>query len=372
MCHKNKKTGWIINCLFAAVLMVSVGLMPPAYSEVHQGALGLQEKLQVSKVEGQKKLPKILELSPKLQKFLKAIMVAESIDDVRKAFEKEKFSKKELEQLEAQIKNQPYKRKLDNLYRQAEKKAESEQNQQVMQRARERIKQNELRAQQQLEAMNRKMEVRLRSQEKRLSIQEKEFAPVGRLNPPKIASLSSSEITPGQVIDIRGKNFGGLRGKVLFLISGETFEGKLNTWRDESIMVALPQNISGLPPVLGKVEVINTAKMRDNETIKFIPTMEQRHLYASRSLLCWGIIGDAINKVLLSNYQLINEWHVAEVWLEVETEGKAGAYYKNKPSIGAASPRAEVRIWANAFSYVRAVHNVIIQGPRGLRPYVKK
>lgn len=371
MCNKSKKTGWIINCLFTAVLMVLVGLMLPTYSDAQQGALGSQEKLQTSQVERQKKLPRILGLSTKLQNFLKVIMAAESIDDVGKAFEKEKFSEKELEQLEAQIKNQPYKRKLDSLYRQAEKKAESEQHQQVMQRARERIKHNELRAQQQLEAMNRKMEVRLRSQEKRLSIQEKEFAPVGRLSPPEIESLSSSEIMPGQVIEIRGKHFGGLRGKVLFLISGKTFEGKVNDWKDTSIMVALPQNISGLPTVLGKVEVKNTARMGDTETIKFIPEMEQRHLSAWRSLLCWGIIGDAKTKVVLSDYQLINEWHVAEVWLEVKTEGRAGAYYRNKPSIGATSPRAEVRIWANAFSYVRADHNVIIRGPRGLKPYIK-
>jgi len=366
-----KKTASTGGRLGGGVLVAAMVWMLPAPSFSQQGELAGKPSVQAPQVVYQKKTPVSLKLHSKVENFLEKTLTATSLEEIRKSFEEETFTEQDLALLESRIQQQPYKGKLDELERHADEGQKAALQKQAKQGADKRINRQALRQQQQLTAMNLEMEVRLRAHGRQLAVQESELAPADRPKPPKIVSLSSEDITPGQILEINGNHFGALKGRVSFLISGRTFDGLVKYWRDGSIQVAFPSDVSGLPQVIGKVEVKNSAKMMDSKTIQFMPTMDHRDLSSWCSMTAFSIFGDGNSKVLLGKYQLINGWHVAEVWLDVDTSGKAGAYYKEMPPIGGASPRATVRIWVDAFSSVKAVHNVIVEGPKGLKPYTK-
>jgi hypothetical protein len=94
---------------------------------------------------------------------------------------------------------------------------------------------------------------------------------------PKITSLSDVAIRPGMNRIIRGTNFGP-QGTVTFTFGSASFNGIVETWTNDLILVTLPSTVQGLPETDGNVTVRKqNSVLRADAPIRFIPLYEFEH-----------------------------------------------------------------------------------------------
>lgn len=193
---------------------------------------------------------------------------------------------------------------------------------------------------------------------------------------PAITSISTTDIKPGQLVVIEGRNFLNNQGQgipwisaagVNFLIASESLIGEVKTWGDTYIGVTMPP-VEGKLGQNGLVQVKNKRGLVSAPvSFTFVPTLSRIILNIQHKVA--GDIFAGITKTYDDNvFQLINQWKVVEAYLAADTNGNAGAYFRRQPSPGSIDAHSIVRLWADAWCSVSCTNWLIIQGPAGL-PY---
>lgn len=193
---------------------------------------------------------------------------------------------------------------------------------------------------------------------------------------PEITSISSSEITPGQRLIIRGNNFkvGEIRPHVSFYFGRERFEGlDPDSYDHDYIEVHLDPEIEGMFSTAGRVEVWNPTALTDFREITFIPEdeiiemisdeMRARCQPSRPRFLC--LIGDK-RRFTIHDLTLTNGWVVEDSWLETSTRGpNSGAYYVHEPTPGSDRAKSVIEVWADAYASATAIEYLYLKGPKG-------
>jgi len=207
-------------------------------------------------------------LNAKVDKFLRNILKARSLDEVSRAYKMTRFLKAEKKYLEKELKKAPYSRKLRSL----EKKAEAKARAKVEAKARRLIKQkkSELkkREKQKLRHMNKRAQMKLKNMKSRQrALSERRPSSSVQLRSPttgmirrfrsdipltdsRIVSIHPQPAVVGQNLTINGENL-GTDGRIALRIGGLTVICGIGNWEPSRIVVNIP---SGLESIVGEIE----------------------------------------------------------------------------------------------------------------------
>lgn len=201
---------------------------------------------------------------------------------------------------------------------------------------------------------------------------------------PRINTLSSRTIVPGQTITLSGENFlDGDPGEVRFLFHDHSYEGIVagKDWTDSRIMVSLPEGITGITGTDGKVEVTNSRGRKAEHGIAFLPDLETKRMleivsHRLSSPVSLGTGGQKRNKIWIfkditkrTANQLVNDWVVKSAEL-VKTEGNGSCTYI--PAVGPGDRHLPIQVEIKVNEYHETVSckcQIEIQGPAGTYPY---
>lgn len=138
---------------------------------------------------------------------------------------------------------------------------------------------------------------------------------------PSIASLSSSDIRPGQILIIEGRNFlTEHTGTVEFRFAGRTFSGIIDEWNDTYIQVRLASDITGMSRREGTVKVRNHLGNETTNPIIFEPRKELLTLPTvhTSSIPPYTYVLHLISQSTQytdNDFNLINGWTVSDFWI---------------------------------------------------------
>ncbi len=206
---------------------------------------------------------------------------------------------------------------------------------------------------------------------------------------PAIQSLSNTIISPGQMLLISGKNFQDRRGQVRFNFQGTNIPAIIDQWADNSILVHLNNNVSGLLPKHGVVRVKNASHKEASHPISFQPSEEIKALEDKacnlplftenvdtviRSLQCSVMHGDVNGayalhdfRSIVHNVNLINGWKVVDYYLGPNIFPEVT--YVTSPRINGIHPRSEISVKQYCLLCNKppscVTSTLFIQGPRG-------
>ncbi len=201
---------------------------------------------------------------------------------------------------------------------------------------------------------------------------------------PRIVTLSSRTILPGQEITLHGEHFlDRSPGQVRFIFSGHSFDGyvKPGNWEENRIIVSLPETVSGLTSTDGHVEVENFRGRSSRHGIVFLPNLETKRFVESvwhhyRSSAAVGEYGSKTKKefILLSITHrrptyLLNDWVIKSIDLR-KTSGPGSCSLEPPVSAGSSSLPNFIKIRVNKpFSDVYCQFTLEIHGPAGTDPF---
>lgn len=195
---------------------------------------------------------------------------------------------------------------------------------------------------------------------------------------PSISSLSSNEISPGQVLVITGNNLApaGAPPVVTFIFGRHLIDRDqhdLEEVADNHISLLLSEHLGGMFEIPGRVEVRTALGHTVQHPVTFIPAEELIEIRSEEmEVRCkaWHpkpfcFTGQA-EQFTQHDWILLNGWTVETSWLETETAGpNAGAYYTRQPEPGSAVAKSIIEVWADAYS-IAVCHEVfVIKGPKG-------
>jgi hypothetical protein len=216
-------------------------------------------------------------VSSKVEGFLKEVEKAKSLDELRVVLKNKNFSKEELDQLKAEIKNPPYSVKLKNLEDQALSSARAKMDVETQKIIEQKQKEFKKRQDDELNLLNQQARTKL--QIRRTSAQDKVRAervlpppdapttmvatrPVVK-DPAKITSLIPQPLVIGAAFDqlhIIGENF-GRSGRVTLSIGTKNTTLDTIAWHPDSIAVKMYSHLTEF----FREEALNA--MRDGEII---------------------------------------------------------------------------------------------------------
>jgi len=320
--------------------------------------------------------PKILKqkikiVEPKIQNFLAVIRRATNTGEIRKAYEKAKFSPEEVKRLRELTSAPPYKTRLDIIFNEENKKAEAAVTNSSKKAAKAKMRANLKKRHKAMIKIERPMIALRQSDEgkKKETIISGPAKPISKKTP-IIERLSSQSITPGQLVNVSGHYFGALKGKALFTIQGKKYQANIEFWQDDLISIRLKKGISGVKRTEAILTISNNYKHSVNYSVNFIPEMVERHIYKTWTLTVPAPAVWPVKRTkTYCDCKLKNDWQVAEFWITEKISGKAGCSYREKPTLNGDSPKAKVKLWAYGFSGARCTHNALIRGPKGFKPY---
>ncbi len=246
----------IINRFIVIIGIVSFSLLTSS----HAGAAQKQKTLQSSpgktlfvKEEKDKKQG-TNQPDQKVEKFINVIQNASSMEEIAKAFKKQKFSKKELEKIEKAVKTSNLSHRLDGLAKNAVHSFK-EPGQPAAALKRENIKLQNAHKQM-VRATNQRVKT-LMAQKKRmvpkstvihlqpvpaLSVQ----GPSGTLDLSSYPHITRVEPETGRVnanLTFLGENFGSIRGTVSILTGSSSITCSISQWTDTWIMIRVPSSL---------------------------------------------------------------------------------------------------------------------------------
>jgi len=215
--------------------------------------------------------------SPKVENFLKSLPTFANIDLTRAALQNLRFTEAENRELAAALRKPAYKAQVDRLVKTIKGPAPA---------ARPSVKAVSVLKQEQaqkIEAGNRAIQ----NEAQKLLAISAQAVPSAAMRavsgtPPKITSLSSATIEPGQSLIIRGTDFLP-KGSVIFGFGGSSFTGIVTYWNTDFILVTLPATIEGVYPQLGGVVVQKqNPQLSASKPISFIPIWDYREIRSER------------------------------------------------------------------------------------------
>lgn len=197
---------------------------------------------------------------------------------------------------------------------------------------------------------------------------------------PRITSLSSADLQPGQRLVIQGRNF--LRedhGTIRFVYptGGGTanVEGNVVQWYDTYILVEFPSSLRwALSEGSGSLGLVNHVGRSTSNIVTYSRIPETRNLVIrvlrqSRSISADFLIIGRKETYTDHDFRLINGWEVRDYDLWQGGAGISwGAEYRSRPITGSTNASSRVEIWADLFSRSSYTNVLWIIGPEGL-PY---
>ncbi len=155
---------------------------------------------------------------------------------------------------------------------------------------------------------------------------------------PEITTLSATDIHPGQIVIVEGKNLmlADKKPKVQFRFDERRFDVTPASYAFDYLEARLPENIDGLVQTTGTIEVTNTTGLSVRKTVTLIPDEEivesisdevEAHCEIDE-LYIFCLVGQTEESPMLHDWTLKNGWVVESAWLETDSEGlNSGAYY---------------------------------------------
>ncbi len=199
---------------------------------------------------------------------------------------------------------------------------------------------------------------------------------------PRIQSLSSQTVRPGQEIWVKGHNFLAEQpGEIKFFFHDRQFTGIVmsGNWRDQQVKVVLPDSVSGITSTNGYIEVKNFRGRKSRHEITFIPKLESRHLYESADhyYKTDAILGQsrAIKVFIFTNLTghhvkpFINNWVIKTVDVK-KILGKGSCSIIPEVTTGSTHLPVQMKIKVTGnYESVACSCQIEIEGPAGTNPY---
>ncbi len=127
----------------------------------------------------------------------------------------------------------------------------------------------------------------------------------------QIEDLSNNTITPGQTLVIEGDHFLTQRpGTVTFSFSGQNFDGRIDEWADDYVVVTLPGDIEGLQQVSGIVNLRNHAGHEDTKSLTFEPIIVTKTFRAPDDHVAYAFIFGEQYTWEENKFSITNGWTV--------------------------------------------------------------
>jgi hypothetical protein len=202
---------------------------------------------------------------PKVDNFLRSLSTFQNFDSAKMAFQAAKFSEAERKQLENQMRNDIYKPQLTRLAATVSKKPRPPKPPSKPVQVRQLEQKNRIDA---IIKQNQAEVSKISTQSARVTPSSAAQTVIGTA--PKITSLSHNKIYPGQNLIIHGTNFLP-QGTVTFTFGSASFNGVIDMWTNDTILVTLPSTVQGLPETDGNVTVRKQNSMhRADALIRFM------------------------------------------------------------------------------------------------------
>ena len=260
----------------------------------------------------QAKPSKVVRVAGKIEKFLKTVQEAKSLDEVKVAHTQAGFTQAELDQLKREVESSPaLKQKTDQLFEQAQAAAKPE-----IERV---IREAEVK----LTALKSNHAAQLKQkQESRIAeFQRKSSEPLPdrkqSLDPnvrcaaeaPTIDEVMGP-VEPGVPFRVSGKGLGASPGSVDLMTQGRVYAAFIDSWNSCGIRARLANDISG---VLASDEAMIVVKTSAGKEVRkgtsFQPTLEfKSNSSEDKSIIgwYWGNTQDWVE----FDYYLKNQWYV--------------------------------------------------------------
>lgn len=307
----------------------------------------------------------------KVDQFLKVVQEAQTINEVRIAFDKAAFNPSETAALKTRIESSATIRKrIEQLQAQAMKemtpataqgkrtaKADFQKlNRELAERQRAQFSEQGARIRQALTAsakqrVTAQTEAAIRCQSD-IPVVEKVYGPV----------------MPGVEFGIEGRGFGTIAGSIDVLVDGHIFRASVNEWTPCYIYAKLAANIDGVRQRTATVSLRISDGKEASQQVMFVPVMEARMETADRLLLSGYCCGNHHDWNVFG-FRLINDWTVSSVglsyWLH---DGDGHAETTSEPPKNYENVNAEVRVHGgvSGFATIGIDVTLYLVGPKGL------
>jgi hypothetical protein len=214
----------------------------------------------------------------------------------------------------------------------------------------------------------------------------------------RVTSITPPQGWPGQQFLIQGENFlprrsfAGGQGSVSYrFASGLSGEMDVLRWREDAVLVQLPDSLTGLVGQPVTVTVTNAAGVSAPCSFTFRPFLDYETLtiggfginntrydcnycdalwediFSSISSFFTNLVGERVEYVAFEGQTLQNQWEVVSAYLTIRGGGAGhGANILAAPAAGSSRPQVRFEYWADGFAWVGVRVHVDIQGPRGL------
>lgn len=320
----------------------------------------------------------------RVDRFLDLILQAKSLDQVSRAYEREKFSTAEVKRIEAEVSKPAYRSKLAGLKPKLPP-----------------VKLNTLEVTKQ--APEARGESSARTASKSISIPNAKPVPAKPSNVPaisqkellaitsrpgggteaRITRVDPSSFKAGHTLAISGSGFGRGRGSVEILLAGRRYNCDHQSWNDTAIRVTVPDYMASVigsrersavlwvklagqslgPTFDIRLEPTPTPETPAPKALKTLVIVEKEistyvELDGSTSL------GRTETFEILMGSQLANGWRIVSSRLE-RTRGSGTYEYILEPRAGTPELHQVIRINTSAFSDLRVASRMIIRGPQG-------
>lgn len=194
---------------------------------------------------------------------------------------------------------------------------------------------------------------------------------------PRIATVSSETVMPGQEIVVRGSNFGDRQGRVDFEFAGRRVVGEIqgSGWTTTAVRVRLG-DLDGLVAMGGRLHLATERGRTTSHPIAFRPMLSTLtftdgafHQYTPAT---FGPDGNRAMTALVHypelRNRLENQWVVESA--VVQRSGDGGCRYDPAPVLGGSQAPIRVVVEADAHEIVSCTSTVTLRGPRNT-PYYR-
>ena len=305
----------------------------------------------------------------KIDQFLKVLQGAKSLKEVQTAFNRAKFSKTEVRQLQGKIKSSSsLEKKLDGLYNQATAAARVESAKMNRQEAK-RTAMAKAQLNKRLTAAHLKSVSKIRQSVAAISMDPEVRC---QADTPTIRDVS--DVMPGVQFAIRGKGFGKDPGRVNVCTGGHTFRALIKKWNSCVVYAQLSySNISGVRSDDQSIVDLKTSAGKEiSHSTRFTPLMETK-FYSESDLLKGWFWGDSKDYIFW-NRVLKNDWYVLGTGIKHHS---AAALIGGHAEITQAPPQntlncsTRTKVHAGVPGFGKCYFYVFqrIAGPLGMSPY---
>lgn len=331
-----------------------------------------------SEVQRQRKVPPAPIVKPqgKVDQFLKVVQEAQSLREVRAAFDQAGFTPNELDELKRKVEASPSIRQKTGMLAKQEETPSTREIEQAERAAKNRlamiskgvIQKQDREIRNRVARMKQEVSASLKARTDLASRLTADPNAVCAADAPMIERILGP-ITPDAEFGILGKGLGPVPGSVDVMVDGKVFRARINGWNACSVYAQLPRDVEGVKGGQATVALKSNTGKEASGNAKFEPLLEVRRDTSPVQEVWawyWGGHGDWD----FFDYKLTNGWSVVEVhvWYHDRPDGYGHAETNYEPPrmTPDVSARTGLHAGVNAWGKIKCSVSIYFAGPKGV------